>query len=139
MRTMPAADVELMVRDIVSTLSEEFAHVDPERIICMRTLGSKSSAYARIWSLPKIWQLALNINTFYVLEVITNHFDKLPKDEQKKVVIHELMHIPKTFSGALVPHNFRWGKITDRRVNTLFKRYCKIKEEKQANDVNEQV
>ena len=122
-----APDVKAMVEDIVEVLKDKFYYIDTERIICLRSFGSKARAYARIWSLPKIWQAALDIRTFYVLEVISHHFDQLPIEKKRKVIIHELMHIPTTFSGALTPHNFVWRRIDARSVNRLYELYKKRK------------
>ena len=102
----------------------DMPHVNPMRIFCFRTRGSKSKSYARIWSFPKIFQRALRINPAYVVEVLSRHYDKLNPDEQKKVLIHELLHIPKNFSGALLPHRTR-GRHIGLLVNKLFKEYKK--------------
>ena len=66
--------------------------------------------------------------TFYIIEVLSQHFDKLPEEEKEKVIIHELLHIPKTFSGALRPHG---GKvpINARTVGQLHKIYKEKKKE----------
>ena len=106
-----ALDVQGRVERMIEVLG--FAHVDQFRIICMRSKGSTASAYARIWNLPKIWQKALSVKTYYIIEVISEHFDPLCEKDQDKVLIHEMMHIPKTFSGALLPHSF-FGKRIDR-------------------------
>jgi predicted metallopeptidase len=97
-------------------------HIDPERVIVFRSLGSHSRARARIWSLPRIWQQALRVKPHYCLEVLSEKFDKLSKDDQRRILIHELLHIPKTFSGALLPHRGR-GKtrIDGETVEKLFK------------------
>src|SRR3989344_436590 len=79
-------------------------HISSGQIFSFRSHGSSSRATARIWSLPTIWQQALNVRPHYCLEVISERFDRLNLDDQERVLIHELMHIPKTFSGALVPH-----------------------------------
>jgi predicted metallopeptidase len=79
----------------------------------MRSSGATARAYARIWNLPRIWQKALGVKTYYIIEVLSEKFDPLTKEEQDRVLIHELMHIPKTFSGALLPHSF-FGKRIDR-------------------------
>ncbi len=108
---------------IVSSL--EMAHVRPERVYCYRTVGSKARAYARIWSFPKIFQRVLDIEAAYVLEIISEKFDRLNKEDQKKVIIHELLHIPKNFSGTLLPHKYGNTRI-DKEVEELYKKYDAI-------------
>lgn len=116
-----APDVRDLSTEIIERL--EFEHVDAERIICMRSHGSKANAYARIWSLPKIWQMALGVKARYVVEVLSEHFDKLEEEEKEKTIIHELLHVPKTFSGALVPHACFDKKIDKKRVELLHKKF----------------
>lgn len=91
------------------------SYIRPQNIITFRSYGSKSRAVARIWSLPRIWQMALKKEAHYCIEVISERFDKLPREEKEKVIIHELLHVPKNFSGALLPHRQR-GKKIDRRT-----------------------
>jgi len=99
-------------------------YIKPEQIVCFKSKGSKSKARARIWSLPRIWQKALKVKPHYCIEVLSEKFDRLSNQEQIKILIHELMHIPKTFSGALLPHTGRGNvKINSRTVNELFKKY----------------
>ncbi len=81
-----------------------FPQVDASRIFCFSSSGSSSRAVARIWSLPQIWQQALNQAPAYCLEVITEKFSRMSPADQEKVLIHELLHIPKKFSGHLVSH-----------------------------------
>lgn len=117
----PAPDVTRLVKHLVARLP--LAHVDPDKITCMRSFGATSRARARIWSFPKIWQLATGLSPRYVIEVLSHHFDHLSDDDKLRVIIHELMHIPKNFSGALVPHRGRYARIDHRTVETLFKQY----------------
>ena len=121
-----APDVEKKVNEIVDVLS--YGHINEFRIICMRSKNATARAYARIWNLPDIWQKALNVGTFYIIEVLTQHYDKLDEEEKEKVIIHELLHIPKTFSGALRPHGGK-VKINNTTVNQLFKIYKERKVE----------
>lgn len=79
-------------------------YIKSTRIFCVESTGSRSRAYARIWGLSRIWQETLNISPSYILEV-THRFWKLPDYEQDKVLMHELAHVPKNFSGALLGHN----------------------------------
>lgn len=98
----PAPDIKKRIDFLAKTL--ELLHINYKNLICFRSTGSTGRAYARIWSLPKIWQMGLSIDAHYCIEVISEKFDRQSMDEQEKILIHELMHIPKNFSGALVPH-----------------------------------
>lgn len=102
MKWIFAPDISQRINFLVSELGLKY--ISSSQIICFRSMGSSGRATARIWSLPTIWQLALSIKPHYCLEVISEKFDKLKLDDQERVLIHELLHIPKTFSGALVPH-----------------------------------
>lgn len=116
-----ARDVKRDIEHIVTHISD-FSYVDSTKIYCYRSSGSVSRSYARIWSFPKIFQHALKISPAYVIEVLSKHYDKLNQNEQQKVLIHELLHIPKNFSGALLPHRTR-GRHIGSLVNKLFKEY----------------
>lgn len=116
-----APDIHRRIKTIVAKI--DLDHIDPKRIVCFRSTASTSRARARIWSLPRIWQMALGIPAHYVVEVLSQHFDHLHPDDQTRVIIHELMHIPKNFSGALLPHRGRGRGINHHTVETLFKQY----------------
>lgn len=130
MKTESAPDIHERIKDIVAKLSMK--HIDASKLVCMRSRGSTSRAYARIWSLPKIWQKALDVKPHYIIEVVSEKFDKMDKDDQNKILIHELLHIPKTFSGAVLSHNtvhfdghggFVKRKIDSKTVEKFFKIY----------------
>lgn len=121
-----APDVEKMVNGIIAVL--DYGHINEYRLFCMRSRNATASAYARIWNLPDIWQKALGVGTFYIIEVLSQHFDKLPEEEKEQVLIHELLHIPKTFSGALRPHGGK-VKINSRTVGRLYRIYKERKKE----------
>lgn len=115
-----ANDIKREIAQILKVL--DLPHVKSSRIFCFRSYGSKSRSYARIWAMPKIFQRALGIEAAYVIEVLAKHFDKLDSNSQKKVLIHELLHIPKNFSGTLLPHRGR-GRHLGKQVDTLFREY----------------
>lgn len=121
MEVTEAQDIQRMMRVILKRIP--FDHVKPSQITCMRSTGATSRAYARIWSFPKIWQKALSHPPHYIIEVLAHHFDKLSEDDKIRTIIHELMHIPKNFSGALVPHRGRYHRIDRRTVEKLFQTY----------------
>jgi len=107
MKWQKAPDIDRRIKKLV--LSSQSDWVNPKKVVCFRSRGSKAKAIARIWGLPKIWQLALETGPTYALEVISERFDKLSHRRQDQVLLHELAHIPSTFSGALLPHT-RKGK-----------------------------
>ena len=116
-----ARDIKKEIKNIVRKL--EFKHIKTESIICFRSSNSHSRARARIWSFPRIWQLALNLPPYYVIEVLSQYYDKLSEDDKRRVLIHELLHIPQNFSGSLLPHRGRGRSIDNRRVEGLFRQY----------------
>ncbi len=120
-----APEIKQDIQHILDTI--DLSYVEVDKITCYRTTGSTSRSYARIWSFPKIFQHALDLEPHYVIEVLSKYYDPLPRDEQMKVLIHELLHIPKNFSGALLPHKTR-SRHLGRTANSLFKEYKKRKE-----------
>jgi len=99
-----------------------FRHVNAQRLFAVRTYGSRANALARIWGLSGIFQRALGLPAAYVVEVLHPAFDRLSRAEQDRVLIHELLHIPTTFSGSLRPEqsrNFR----THHTVSRLYRLY----------------
>lgn len=93
----------------IRTLSKalDLSWIKSSRVFTYSSTGSKTRAYARTWGLPRVWQISLRIAPAYIIEVISEKFDKLSDHDQDRVLLHELTHIPKNFSGALVPHTHR--------------------------------
>ncbi|MEM3819256.1 MAG: putative metallopeptidase, partial [Nitrososphaerota archaeon] len=115
-RYTPAPDLEERVRMIVNVIGLNY--IDVERIRCVRSYGSRSDTYARIHGVSRAFIIGLRMKPHYVIEFISENFDPLPEDEKDKIIIHELLHIPKTFSGNLLPHG---GFKIDREVKILYK------------------
>ena len=114
-RYVEASDVKKMADEIVEKL--DFFHIVPQFVYCYRSYGSKSKrVIARIHGLGRIWQEALRRTPTYVIEVISEHYDKLSDEEKEQTLIHELLHIPKGFSGGFRPHK---GYIDKKRVEKL--------------------
>lgn len=122
---VPAPDIFEDLKLLADGL--KFSHIPINNIKAFRSFGSKAYARARIWAFPKVWQLALNLPPYYVIEVISEKFDHLSEDDRKRVLIHELMHIPKNFSGSLVSHRGRYHRISHRTVEELFNKYQESK------------
>lgn len=99
----------------------QFNHIDPRRVHCIRSYDAKTRAYARIWGMSRLFKEVAGIEPHYIIEVISKKFDKLSEREQIKTLIHELMHIPKTFSGALLSHRGRYHRINDREVEKILR------------------
>jgi len=84
-----APDIKKKIDSLV--LASEMKHLNAERIFCIRSYGSKSrGVVARCHALPKIMQKALNIEPAYIIEIISETFDKQIEDEKIKILIHEL-------------------------------------------------
>ena len=116
------AELQALMERIVAAAG--MSHVRTDRVFCVRSSGSKSRAVARTWSFPRVFQECLGVEPAYVIEAISSRWDKLSEEEKEKVMIHELLHIPKTFSGALVPHRM-FGKtvVGARQVEKTWKAY----------------
>lgn len=116
-----ALDVKKRVDEILASL--DLFHVVPQYVFCVRSKGSKSKRIiARIHGLGKIWQETLNLPPAYIIEVISERYDKLSEEEKDKTLIHELLHIPHGFSGGFRPHR---GYVTRKKVEQL---YAKLKQ-----------
>lgn len=120
-------DSEIQRRSLELIKTLELEWLSYGRIFYYRSQNSKARAYARTWGLPKLWQRSLGVEPAYIVEVISEHFDKLSEDEQDKVLLHELTHIPHNFSGALVPHTrHKKGSFHDK-LDILVERYFESK------------
>jgi len=118
-----AEDVGTKIRDILHKL--HMTHVDGSRIVCVRSKGSRSRrAIARCHGFSKIMQVALKQKPHYVIEVLSERFDKLSREEQTKVLIHELMHIPHSFGGGFRAHR---PHVTRKNVERMYKRFLQAR------------
>ncbi len=122
-----AEDIQAIADEISKML---FPHIHIERVKCFRSCGTSSrGTIARCHALGKIMQKAIGIKAVYVLEFLSERFEKLDKEEQVKVIIHELMHIPKTFGGGFKHHNF----VTEKNVNLHYQTYKEIKKQRKKS------
>ena len=123
LRYVEAPDVKRLADEIIECLG--FFHVVPESVYCFRSKGSKSRRIiARIHGFGKIWQQALGLPPSYVIEVLSERYDKLSQEDKEKTVIHELLHVPHGFKGGFRPHK---GYISKKKVDKLHQEYTKKK------------
>ncbi|MBU4069608.1 MAG: metallopeptidase [Nanoarchaeota archaeon] len=123
-----AEDLQEIAEEISRFL---FPHVQMNRVRCLRSYGTSSRrTIARCHALGKLMQKAMGIKAVYALEFLSERFDKLSKENQVKVIIHELMHIPKTFGGGFKHHDF----VCEKNVELHYETYkAKKKEVKNAD------
>ena len=118
-----APDVKMLADEIIDRL--ELSYVVPESVHCYRSKGSKSKRIiARIHGFGRIWQLALELPPAYVIEVLSEQYDRLSQEDKEKTVIHELLHIPRGFRGGFRPHK---GYISKKKVDKLHREYTEKK------------
>lgn len=115
-------EAQEIAKDIIEKLN--FDYIRTERIMFMKSHGSKSKrTLARIHGLPKIMQKAMRIKAVYVIELISENFDKLDREERIKTIIHELMHIPKCFGGGFRQHK---PYVTKKTVDKAYSEYKEL-------------
>jgi predicted metallopeptidase len=113
-----APEIESKLKRITRKLKMD--HIDLDRVKGVRSYGSTGKGIiARCHALPKVMQLALGINAHYVIEILTENYDRLSKEEQIKILIHELMHIPETFGGGFRMHS---DHVTRKNVEKLYRK-----------------
>ena len=116
-----ALDLQERMKEIVLALNMN--HVDIDRVSCIRSQGSSTKrTIARCHALGKVMQLGMKTNAHYTIEFL-ERFEKLNRKEQDKVIIHELMHIPKSFGGGFRQHDF----VCERNVDIMYEKFISMK------------
>jgi predicted metallopeptidase len=119
-----ASDIKKRTLHLIKSLKMDWININ--KIYFLRSNNSKAKAHARIWGLSRVWQMVLKQKPVYIIEVLSEKFDNLTEVEKNKVLLHELTHIPKNFSGSLLPHVRKKGKRNFYdKVNNLFKQLNK--------------
>lgn len=121
MRYEFAEDLQKIAEEISQLL---FPHVKMDYVKCLRSFGTSSrGTIARCHALGKVMQKAMGVKAFYTLEFLSERFDKLKEEDKIKTIIHELMHIPRTFGGGFKHHNI----VTTKNVELMYKSYIELK------------
>ena len=117
MKYEQAPDLQLQSEKIAKAL---FPHVKLEQLKCFRSYGTSSrNTVARCHTIGKLMQKAIGVQAHYAIEFITANFENLPEEEKIKVIIHELMHIPKTFGGGFKHHDY----VCSKNINFFYKKW----------------
>jgi predicted metallopeptidase len=114
-----APDIERQLGQIARRLNMK--HIDLKRVKGVRSYGSTGQGIiARCHALPKVMQLALGQEAHYVIEILTEGYERLSEEEKIKILIHELMHIPETFGGGFRMHR---DHVTRRNVEKMYRQF----------------
>jgi len=90
-------------------------HIDFNRIHCYR-YKSNTNTVAKIIGFFKTLQLVYpEIKPYYVIVFNDHNFLRQNKEEQDTTILHELLHIPKTFSGE-------YSKIAHHKIREMSKK-----------------
>lgn len=116
-----APDLQKRMEEIIIALN--LSHVDISRVKCFRSYGSSTKrTLARCHTLGKLMQHAMNVRAHYAIEFLEK-FEKLSAQDKDKVIIHELLHIPKTFGGGFRQHDF----VCEENVDILYRKFAELK------------
>jgi predicted metallopeptidase len=112
------------VRKMAELINERLnLGLDLNRIAFIRTRGSKSRAIARTFALPSQWRFVMQPRYLYIIEVISERFDRMSCEDKLETVLHELMHVPRSMSGGLRGHNYA-GFRAIRRYRPTLSSFC---------------
>src|ERR1700741_226243 len=101
----------------------EMSHIDISRVKCFRSRGSSTNrTIARCHTVGKLMQKAMGMPAYYAIEFL-EIFEKMNRKEQDKVIIHELMHIPKTFGGGFRQHDY----VCEKNVEIMHENFVNLK------------
>jgi len=138
MKYIDAPDLQAQMVAIVRTLNMD--HVDVTRVKCFRSKGSSTKrTLARCHTVGKLMQKAMNMPAHYAIEFLEK-FESLSQKDQYKVIIHELMHIPKTFGGGFRQHDYVCEENVERlhaRFIALAPDFPELTQEKEENVVSQ--
>jgi predicted metallopeptidase len=111
-----ASDLQLKTEAIAKRL---FPHIQLDKVKCFRSYGTSTrTTIARCHTIGKLMQKVIGVPAHYGIEFISEKFDKLNEEDKIKVIIHELMHIPKSFGGGFKHHDY----VCERNINLCYKK-----------------
>jgi len=118
-----APDIQEIAEEISKIL---FPHVKLCQMKCFRSFGTSSrGTIARCHTIGKLMQKSIGVPAHYALEFLSERFDKMNPEDQIKVIIHELMHIPATFGGGFRHHDH----VCEDNIEANYRIYKRFKSE----------
>jgi predicted metallopeptidase len=133
MRYELAPDLQARMEEMIRVL--EMEHVDISRVACIRSFGSSArGTIARCHTIGKVMQMAMGTKAHYAIEFL-ERFEKMSWEEQDKTIIHELMHIPKSFGGGFRQHDF----VCDKNVEIMHDKFVAMKKKEDFGDLRDWV
>ncbi|MEK6927494.1 MAG: putative metallopeptidase [Nanoarchaeota archaeon] len=112
MKYIYAEDLQARMEEIVTKLGME--HVDLKRVKCFRSHGSSTKrTIARCHTIGKLMQKTIGCEAHYAIEFL-ERFERMSAGDQDKVIIHELLHIPKTFGGGFRQHDYVCEEVVEK-------------------------
>lgn len=123
--------LEEALRLLVDALGLDY--VDKSRLYAAWSRGARTRAYARIWGVPSPFTRLGLCSPMYVVELVSENFAHLGCRDRVAVLVHELLHIPRSFSGGLRSHGewSRWSRLrrlADSLPGGVVERVCRLLE-----------
>ncbi len=118
-----SSDLRNHALNIINVLGLNY--INTNRLFFVKSINSTSRyTRARCHGLIRPWQISLSEEPAYIIEVIDKFFNKMNYEERTKLLIHELLHIPRTFSGALRNHWVMGKELVGKSaVNKLYNKF----------------
>ncbi len=110
---------EECVRKLIRYLG--ISYINPNNVRVVRS-DSDARVYARVWGVSRVIQVGLGVGPTYVIELINSRFNELSCLDRLDVILHELAHIPRTFSGYVRQHTRAFRRdlsVFRRRLRSL--------------------
>ncbi|NOZ88837.1 MAG: metallopeptidase [Crenarchaeota archaeon] len=105
-------EAEEAARILVEALG--LSYIDVDRVFVTVSRGSSTRAFARIWGLPSPFVRLGVCKPMYVVELVAENLRGAGCDVLVETLIHELLHIPRSFSGGLRSHG-EWSRPSNVR------------------------
>lgn len=110
---LASSELKPIVKKLVQTFPTSLGHIDPDRIVYVRSPGKRRAATLKAVPTP----YDLFVQERFILTAYSNRYDKLDDDRRAVAIFDELLRINDFDAGKLSSHsivgNFetlaRWG------------------------------